>query len=484
LLGTAPDPVVAKRLGRTVSAVAQRRVLLGIRSVSLGRWTAEEDEMVRRLPATEAARLTGRGLNAVAQRRTTLRVPPPPRKSRWTPELLAALADTDEAEIAARAGLALYTVQCKRRELGLPPPTRREVTPSESPAAAFKVRKRARGGPPQALRRDTRVANQHRWEPRFARMLGKVPDAVLARGAHVALTTVVKERRRRGIPPNRSFAPPVEWTEEMIALLGEASDRQVAEELGVSKSSVAYKRTSLGIQAYGEARRKPDRFWTAKRISLLGTARDLEVARRLRVSRARVAYQRRVRGIPPFVPRRPRIVWTEAMVALMGRVADAEIARRFGIGEDAVRWERHRRGIEPLKDDSWTVSRDPGLRDLLRLQTAEVGAKTGLNEKTIRRLRHDLGVPQPGRATAWTPEARALLGVVDDDEVARRLGLKVDTVRLERTRAGIKLRVTRRWTEAEDELVRTLSPEVAARATKRSLKAVHHRRARLGLPRR
>ncbi len=55
------------------------------------------------------------------------------------------------------------------------------------------------------LERDTRVANQHRWPLRFARLLGKISDAELAARAGVALTTVVKERRRReSHPPGRS----------------------------------------------------------------------------------------------------------------------------------------------------------------------------------------------------------------------------------------------------------------------------------------
>ena len=40
--------------------------------------------------------------------------------------------------------------------------------------------------------------------------------------------------------------PPVEWTDEMIALLGEASDGDVAAELEIPRKSVAYKRVVLG----------------------------------------------------------------------------------------------------------------------------------------------------------------------------------------------------------------------------------------------
>ena len=99
------------------------------------------------------------------------------------------------------------------------------------------------------------------------------------------------------------------------------------------------------------------------------------------------------------------------------------MARRLGIGEDTVRRERHRRGLPPVKDDSWKVLRKPELRKLLSLQTNEVVRRTGLNEKTVRRLRTDLGMRQPGKLSAWTPEAIEALGKVPDDELAERLGL-------------------------------------------------------------
>lgn len=158
------------------------------------------------------------------------------------------------------------------------------------------------------------------------------------------------------------------------------------------------------------------------------------------------------------------------------------MAERFGIGEDTVRKERNRRGIPPLKSDSWKVLRKRELRGLLRLQTNEVVRRTGLNEKTVRRLRSDLGMRQPGKTTAWTAEALRSLGRVPDEVLAARLDLAVHTVRLKRTQLGIRFRVTRRWTDEEDDLVRRFSIEEAAGATCRTRKAVLHRRKKLGLP--
>src|SRR6266849_9330151 len=74
---------------------------------------------------------------------------------------------------------------------------------------------------------------QYRWPAPLARLLGQVPDDEIARLARVHLRTVLAERRRRGIPPARPRRPDVRWTAAMDALLGTASDRDVAAELAL-----------------------------------------------------------------------------------------------------------------------------------------------------------------------------------------------------------------------------------------------------------
>lgn len=330
--------------------------------------------------------------------------------------------------------------------------------------------------------RADRIGNQIRWPVRFARLLGKISDAELAIRMGVAITTVVSERRRRGVAASRLSAPPVRWTPEMDALLGEAPDNEVALELEVSKSSVQYRRRVLGIPAHGGRRRRQRRsFWTPARLAWLGTDFDLHVARKLRISRARVAFARRVRGIPPFVPKPAKVNWTPSIVARLGRDSDRAIARRYRIDEGSVRRERNRRGIPPVKRDSWKVLARPELRRVLRLHTAEVVRRTGLNVKTIHRLRKELGIASPGHRSAWTPRALAWLGKLPDEEIARRLGLKPDTVKAKRVELRVVTRPARRWTPEEIAIARRHSPREAARRTGRTLRAIDHVRRRLGL---
>jgi hypothetical protein len=81
LLGTEADAIVARKVGRSVNAVRVMRQRLGrpnpaARPGAYGspRWSEAEEDLVRRLPAAEVARLTGRTRTAVNNRRSLLRL--------------------------------------------------------------------------------------------------------------------------------------------------------------------------------------------------------------------------------------------------------------------------------------------------------------------------------------------------------------------------------------------------------------------------
>jgi hypothetical protein len=74
LLGTVPDVEVARRTGRTLEAVRQKREELGIRNPAGNRWLAEEIALLGALPDREVARRLGRPLQSVTQKRIKLRI--------------------------------------------------------------------------------------------------------------------------------------------------------------------------------------------------------------------------------------------------------------------------------------------------------------------------------------------------------------------------------------------------------------------------
>jgi hypothetical protein len=330
------------------------------------------------------------------------------------------------------------------------------------------------------IEREPHGPTRFHWPERLARLLGKLPDAALAKLAGVHLVTVSGERRRRGIAPAVPRRPPFEWPEEWVALLGEATDKDVAAELGINVGSVYRKRRLLGIPAYHEPNRRSDPFWTRGRLGRLGTVSDGDLARKWRVPRARVAYRRQVEGIPPFRPAARAIRWTATMTRQLGTVPDQALAGRLGIGIGAVRLARERRGIPPARPYRAKVVRSDALRPELARPNEVAARRTGVSVATITTLRRELDVPPPPRPTVWKKRVLARLGKVPDGTLARELGLKPSTVQRKRQKRGIRKRILRRWTPEEDRRLRTLSPAEAARRLARTPKAITHRRAALG----
>ncbi len=93
------------------------------------------------------------------------------------------------------------------------------------------------------------------------------------------------------------------------------------------------------------------------------------------------------------------------------------------------------------------------------------------------------------RTEPWLPEEVALLGTMPDAEVARitlRSAAAVGKKRLAMGRAPLHAGPDgvvhlKYWTAEEDELVRTLPPEIVAKRTGRSIKSVYTRRTTLGV---
>jgi hypothetical protein len=84
LLGTMPDEEVAAQIGKTPSAVRQKREGLGIANPAANRWTAENLALLGTLPDGEVARLAGRSRTAVTQKRCQLGIANPFDRRRRT----------------------------------------------------------------------------------------------------------------------------------------------------------------------------------------------------------------------------------------------------------------------------------------------------------------------------------------------------------------------------------------------------------------
>lgn len=80
--------------------------------------------------------------------------------------------------------------------------------------------------------------------------IGKVPDATIAKMKGVSITSVALRRYREGI---KALQKQEKWTEEHVALLGTASDKEVGKMVGRKKMAVYTARRTRGIPAYQES---------------------------------------------------------------------------------------------------------------------------------------------------------------------------------------------------------------------------------------
>jgi hypothetical protein len=282
LLGTKPDAVLARKYGRSVSAVRSRR---GKKRIRLRvDWRPEDDRILGTRTDRQVAMLLGRSTNNVAWRRIKLGIAPKAKPRPWTPGEEALLGSKPDEQLARRFGRTVQAVEARRIMLGRP-----------KADAVFKVFK-------------ANVSGDHRGKP--------------------ANTVNVK--------PGARYCT---WSVEEDALLGKLSDEEVAGRLGYSVTRVRRRRHLLGVPCWNPTNRP----WTKAEIALLGTRPDREVAPLVNRSLANVRYKRLDLGIPFCNPRYE--IWKPAELALLGKVSDEEIAHRTGHSLTSVRQARHKRHI-------------------------------------------------------------------------------------------------------------------------------------------
>lgn len=125
LLGTEFDREVAARFGMHPKTVHRRRLKLKIPACRPERLTIRRDDALRRLLRRPGSEIDELPRSTVAELRKELGIKAPPPRNRWTPEVLERLGEEDDAVIAEELGVSVKTVALKRRSLGRLKRTRR-----------------------------------------------------------------------------------------------------------------------------------------------------------------------------------------------------------------------------------------------------------------------------------------------------------------------------------------------------------------------
>ncbi len=165
--------------------------------------------------------------------------------------------------------------------------------------------------------------------------------------------------------------------------------------------------------------------------------------------------------------------------------AECAVGYWWGACPTAVRRWRKALGV--------TRTSNPGSARLIRAAAEQGGQAARAREWTeeererCRRLNAELGLARNlvlgYHGPRWTPQDIALLGVLPDEEVARRTGRTVGAVQQKRHELGIPNpdRNRNRWTAEEVALLGALPDEEVARRVGRSLLAVIQKRIKVGI---
>ena len=223
-----------------------------------------------------------------------------------------------------------------------------------------------------------RKPGKNHWEDWEVALLGKLPDAEVAKRTKRTYLAVTSQRALRKINICNH------WYDWEVALLGTAKDSTIAKRLKRTIEAVKCRRQKLGIASFVqmhkwtssedevvmgctlkeaaqrlnrpghavESRRrtllagnigKAARAWTAEEIALLGKYSDTELCRKLKRSRCSVAWKRRVLKINAHGDYSRR--WTKAEDRLLGTMPDSELSKKLSRGVKAVQHRRLKFGL-------------------------------------------------------------------------------------------------------------------------------------------
>jgi hypothetical protein len=230
-------------------------------------WLPEHDQLLGTLPDEMLARKLGRSSRAVAWRRQERQISPVGRKVRpWMSAEEQRLGTEADAVLAGQLQRSAVDVRWRRQALGIKPFAAGAAKPwtdaelrlvgtksDQAIAQQLGRTKQAVKYKRQQLHRPA-VVDQHWTAPELA-LLGTMRDEKLARKIGRAVSSVLSHRNKRGIPCFQSRQKL--WRPEDDKILGTRPDDQVAALLGRSTYAVATRRRGHGIPIFQSTAKRP-----------------------------------------------------------------------------------------------------------------------------------------------------------------------------------------------------------------------------------
>lgn len=266
---------------------------------------------------------------------------------------------------------------------------------------------------------------------------GEKTAAEIASSLGISRSAASAKRRELGVPAKAVITTPkgVDWDTQP---LGKVPDVELCERFGVSASSVAHQRKIRGIPRFPQTKRArrgsdvdcdllPDIDWG---VQPLGEVTDNELADHLGVKREVVRYHRSTRGIPPIhvgQGTRRDVDWDAQP---LGDVPDSEIASRLGVAPTTVKRARNRMGISAR----WLQHIDWDAQPLGEIPDLQLARRLGVRQSGVQHQRVKRGISRYGVSVA-SDEWRSQDWSRSDDDIAS--DLKVSTSRVARVRRSL-----------------------------------------------
>ena len=288
-------------------------------------WTKEIDDVIGTESDSTIGMRYGIAPSSIRARRIRLgRVVP--QKSvnniRWTKAMDRKLGTMPDTVYAKTYNIAVYWVRRRRSELDVAAYVNPE-TPKTKKTARKKI-----------VLTKGQIAS-----------LGKSSDVFLAKRWGVDPTRLTVLRNKLGIAPFQN-CDAVDWTKQMLNMLGEVPDGRLAREYGISHNVVKLKRIEQGIFPFGKTEMDPVPEFPDEVIELIGKVPDKRIADQYSVSRNAIRLYRTIHKIELAEYIQPtEHEWTESQLALLGTMSDGNVARKIGIPREQVHHKRRTLGI-------------------------------------------------------------------------------------------------------------------------------------------
>ncbi|NRA37606.1 MAG: hypothetical protein HRU15_05660 [Planctomycetes bacterium] len=173
--------------------------------------------------------------------------------------------------------------------------------------------------------------------------------------------------------------------------------------------------------------------------------------------------------------------WTKSRIALLGTCPDSELAKKWDVSHWIVRDKRLKLGI-PTRSQASHARHDWSKIDALcrTLSDREVSEKTGIPKITIRNYRVKNNI---SHRYTWRKKDLALLGAMNDHDVARRIGVSPYIVSSKRKELGIVSfrEAYTNWTRKNIQLLGTMSDQKLAQRMGVGPTTVHSERVKRGI---